>query len=325
MSGYPIELQTLSGLTEIPIVANTWLDISKYVGKLFQFTATIHNGTNVEFSNDGVNPIPHIQPMRLVPSSMVGSESGGNEWSTNYPAKYVRIPSLAAFTGGIKLYGSLSPIERKNHTIVTETGVVGLTGAITTIFATDDLDPFVQRTVIDADTNGVLSLIQVEVDGRLTPPAYYVNHNAATLLGESGVMRLPGVAGAADNAVIMAPTVRVNRSFNRLTVFCTAGTVDVEIREWIIGAWKTATLRRQSDNVLVSQLSAGEVGILENVAYEYLQVLQKGATASNADLLFSEPFVQPVSQIDLGAYSGPIAMWSHSPTNGASFYIHKFY
>lgn len=323
MAGYPIEVQTLSGLTQIPIVANTWIDVSKYVGKLFLFKATGENAY-VEFSNDGVSPNPYIQSMNLAPASMQNVGAGGNEWSTNYPAKYLRIPSLTVFTGGITLYGSLSPIERKKHTIVKEIPVSGISGAIKTFFATDNHDPFVQRFVLDGDTNGFQSILSVEQTARQSAGTY-VMHQPPVLLGVGGVMKLMGTAGSADNAVVNAPTYVACKCFERATIYCTAGTVDVEIREWIVGSWKTATLRRQSDNTLVTQLSAGEVGILENVAYEYMQVLQKGATASNADVILSEPNIQPVRCIDFGQYEGPVAVWTHTPTAGASHYFHKFY
>lgn len=323
MPGYPVELQTLSGLTQITIVENTWINVSKYVGKLFLFKAAGTNGY-VEFSNDGVSPDPYIQSMNLAPQNMQSGGAGGNEWSTNYPAKYIRIPSLAAFTGGITLYGSLYPIERDKHTLVKEIGLGPLTGVATTFFHTDNHDPFVQRIVLDGDTNGFQSILSVEQTARQATGSY-VMHQPPVLLGVGGVMKLTGTAGAADNAVVNAPSYVACKCFERATIYCTAGVVDVEIREFIIGSWKTATLRRQSDGVLVTQLSAGEVGILENVAYEYVQVLQKGTTASNADLIFSEPNVQPVRCIDFGQYVGPIAVWTHTPTASATHYFHKFY
>lgn len=322
-SGLAVELQTLSGLTQITIVENTWIDVSRYVGKLFLFKATTTGGT-VEFSNDGVSPDPYIQTMTLAPLNMQGVGAGGNEWSTNYPAKYLRIPSLAAFTGGITLYGSLSPIERKKHTIVKEIPASGITGSATVFFGTDNHDPFVQRIVLEGDTNGFQSILSVEQSARQSAGSY-VMHQPPVLLGVGGVMKLTGTVGAADNAVVNAPSYVACKCFEQATIYCTAGTVDVEIREFVIGTWKTATLRRQSDNALVTQLAAGEVGILENAAYEYVQVLQKGATASNADLFFSKPNVQPVRCIDFGQYVGPIAVWTHTPTANATHYFHKFY
>lgn len=325
MPGYPVELQTLSGLTQITIVENTWIDVSRYVGKLFLFKATAPTANGyVEFSNDGVSPIPYIQSMNLAPPNMQDVGAGGNEWSTNYPAKYIRIPSLAVFTGGITLYGSLYPIERKKHTLVKEIAASNITTSPTVFFGADNHDPFVQRMVLDGDTNGFQSILSVEQTARKSTGSY-VMHQPPVLLGVGGVMKLMGTAGAADNAVVNAPSYVACKCFGRATIYCTAGVVDVEIREWIVASWKTATLRRQSDNVLVTQLSAGEIGILENVAYDYVQVLQKGATASNADVIFSEPNVQPVRQVDFGQYVGPIALWTHTPTSGASHYFHKFY
>lgn len=315
-----------SDLTLIPVVANTWIDISRYVGKLIYFTSG-SGVTLAEFSNDGVNPIPYIRSMDLNPSSWSSGGGGSNEWSTNYPAKYIRLPHASSFpAGSIQLYGSFSPIERKHATIISEASVGTLTG-IVVIDEELNHDPFVLRTTIDADPNGVQAVIQVEYAGKRGAGTAWVMHTPPTLLGTGGTLTATNFVGAsADNEVICAPSQKVCAYFNRVSIYCTAGTVDVEIRSRQLGSWNLATLRRQSDGVLVTQLVAGEVGILENVSFEALQVLQKGAVASNADVIFSEPFKESVTLIDLGAYSGPIAVTSYSNNLAeASLYLHKHY
>lgn len=324
MSGYPVVAQ--AALTLIPIVANTWLDISRYVGKLIQFTSVTGNAY-VEFSDDGVSAIASIQKMNLNPSTWGNTGGGANEWSTNYPAKYIRFPSLTPFAAGtVSLYGSATPIERKTFSIVGEESF-GSLAAASVIGEELASDPFVKRVTIDGDPNGVQALVQVEYSGKRSAGNTWVMHSPPVLIGTGGTLaHLNVVSPNADNGVILAPTQKVCTYFGKVTITCTAGTVDVEIRSRQFGTWNLATLRKQSDNTLVTQLVAGEVGILENVAFENLQVLQKGATASTADVIFSEPLKESVPFVDLGAYGGAVAVTSYShAVAGATLYLHKYY
>lgn len=323
MAGYPVITQ--ANLTEIPVVDNTWLDVSSYVGKQVLFTPGGGNAY-VEFSNDGVNPIPNIQSMNLNPSSWGNGRV--TEWSTNFPAKYIRFPSLESFSVTPKLYGSATPIERKTCSIVKEESITLSSG--TPVVIGEDLahDPFVQHVRVDADPNGVQAVVQVEYAGKRASGTIWAMHSAASLLGTGSTLASINFIGVnADNAVILAPSQRVCTMFKKVAIYCTAGTVDVDIRSQQFGTWNAAVaLRKQSDNTLVTQLVAGEVGILENVAFESMQVLQKGATASNANVIFFDP-IQPAEPFfDLGAWAGAVVVTSYSSSIAVvTLYLHSFY
>lgn len=319
-------VQDPPAMTLIPVVENTWIDISDYVGKLIHFTASGADAY-VEFSNDGVNAISSIQKMNLNPVTWSTTGGGANEWSTNYPANYIRFPLLSPFVGStVSLYGAFSPIERKALSIVSEASFGSLASGASVIGEELAHDPFVQRVTVDADPNGVQALVQVEYSGKRTAGNTWVMHSPPVFLGTGGTLAFLDVTpAAADNEVILAPSQKICTYFNQVAIYCTAGTVDVEIRSRQFGTWNTATLRRQSDNVLVTQLAVGEVGILENVAFENLQVLQKGAIASNADVIFADPFKESVPFVDLGAYGGAVAVTSYSSAAAATIYLHKYY
>ena len=309
------------GMTPITVTENTWIDISAYVGKLFHYTG----GGTVEFSNDGISPLPGIRSMNLNPSTWYSAAGGSLEWSTNYPAKYLRIPSLTNFVS-LNVYGSLAPIERKIFSVVSETPILINSGAPIVIGEELADDPFVQRVVIDGDPNGYNALVQVEYAGKRVAGGVFAMHRPIEFIGGGNHLWLPGTAGSADNAVILAPSHKVCGFFNRATIYCTAGTIDVDIRSLQYGTWNAAVaLRRQSDNLLVTQLTAGEIGILENVSFESMQILQNGAVASNANVIFSDPGEAAKPFIDVGAYGGAIVITGHSIQASATLYMHRFY